>query len=166
MSISAPVDRHTPAHAIDSYLVSQYTVQYHIDDRLGSTIPGLRDSGMSDRFFDNWTTQLRKGLLEMCMLNAMSTGPVYGYDIVRQLREMDGLVTSEGTVYPILSRFKREGLVQSRLEESAEGPARKYYELTESGRQVLDRMRAMWALIVAGVQNMQAEGRGTGGDRR
>ena len=83
---------------------------------------------MDNRFFDNWSTQLRKGMLELCVLNAIKGTSLYGYNIVRKLRDIKGLVISEGTIYPILSRLKRGGCVQTTLKESTEGPARKYYE--------------------------------------
>jgi PadR family transcriptional regulator PadR len=79
---------------------------------------------MEDRFFENWATQLRKGVLELCILNAISGRRLYGYDIVRKLRDIDGLVISEGTIYPILSRLKKENFVETSIEESNEGPAR------------------------------------------
>ena len=100
---------------------------------------------------DNWTTQLRKGLLELCMLNVIGRGRVYGYDIVRQLRDVDALVVSEGTIYPILSRLKRDGLVRTSLEESPSGPARKYYELTRRGEQLRDDMNGHWDLLTRGI---------------
>jgi PadR family transcriptional regulator, regulatory protein PadR len=55
---------------------------------------------MGTEFDDNWTTQVRKGVIELCVLNALSGGRLYGYDIVRQLRDLDGLFIAEGTVYP------------------------------------------------------------------
>lgn len=110
---------------------------------------------MDERFFNNWTTQLRKGLLQLCILNAISGQRLYGYDIVRQLREVEGLVIGEGTIYPILSRFKRDGLVHTTLEESSEGPARKYYQLSRRGQKLLSRMNDVWRIIVQGVSNMQ-----------
>jgi PadR family transcriptional regulator, regulatory protein PadR len=76
---------------------------------------------------DNWTTQLRKGVLELGILNVIGRSRVYGYDIVRQLRDVDALVVREGTIYPILSRLKRDGLVRTSLEESPAGPARQSY---------------------------------------
>ena len=103
---------------------------------------------------DNWTTQLRKGVLELCILNIIGNARVYGYDVVRQLRDIDSLVVSEGTIYPILSRLKRDGLVRTSLEESSEGPARKYYELTRRGEQLLGDMNAYWANLTRGIANL------------
>jgi PadR family transcriptional regulator PadR len=71
---------------------------------------------MDEPFLDNWSTQIRKGVLELCILNVIRAGRLYGYDIVRRLRELDGLVISEGTIYTILSRFKSEGLVTTTIE--------------------------------------------------
>ena len=110
---------------------------------------------MLDGFFDNWTTQIRKGLLEFCVLNAIAGERRYGYDIVRRLREVPGLVISEGTIYPILSRLRRDGLVRTSLEESNEGPARKYYELTASGERTRARMNEQWRQILQGVRDLQ-----------
>ena len=99
---------------------------------------------MSDLFHENWTTQLRKGLLELAILNALAPNPLYGYDIVRRLSDVDGLVITEGTVYPILSRLKSEELVETYVQESDAGPARKYYRLSASGREQLKRMNQHW----------------------
>lgn len=109
---------------------------------------------MDTDFVDNWTVQLRKGILELCILAAIGSRNLYGYDIVRALREVDGLMISEGTIYPILSRFKREGLVSTTLVESKEGPARKYYRLTPRGRQLLTKMRACWETVENGVNTL------------
>ena len=105
---------------------------------------------MNERFLDNWSTQLRKGMLEFCILNAIRGTSLYGYDIVRTLRGIEGLVIGEGTIYPILSRLKREGLVGTMLRESSEGPARKYYELTANGEAMLKKMNAYWLVIKEG----------------
>jgi PadR family transcriptional regulator PadR len=107
-------------------------------------------------FLENWATQIRKGLLDLCVLNAVARQRVYGYDIVRMLRKVEGLVISEGTIYPLLSRLSRDGLVKSALEESSAGPARKYYELTAAGRRILQQMNASWANIVDGVGRIRA----------
>jgi len=109
-------------------------------------------------FEDNWTTQVRKGVIELCVLNALGSGRLYGYDIVRRLRELDGMFISEGTVYPLLNRLKRESLVHTTLEESPEGPARKYYALTEKGRRQLALMNDYWRRIGEGVSHLQRKG--------
>lgn len=109
---------------------------------------------------DNWTTQLRKGLLELCVLNVVGRERVYGYDIVKQLRDIDTLVMREGTIYPILSRLRRDGLVKTSLEESPEGPARKYYELTRRGEQLLAEMNAYWDVLTNGIATLRRESRG------
>jgi PadR family transcriptional regulator PadR len=112
---------------------------------------------MENRFFDNWSTQLRKGMLELCILNAIKGSSLYGYDIVRKLRDIPSLVISEGTIYPILSRLKREGFVQTTIKESTEGPPRKYYELTEKGRQILSNMNDYWVDIRSGTDSLKGE---------
>ena len=99
----------------------------------------------------SWTTQLRKGALELAVLNALNGDRLYGYDIVRILRRHDGLVIADGTVYPILSRLKADGLVQAAIEDSPDGPPRKYYELTLAGRAALDEMNSAWESLVAGL---------------
>jgi PadR family transcriptional regulator PadR len=112
---------------------------------------------MDNRFFDNWSTQLRKGMLELCILNAIRGTSLYGYDIVRKLRNIRGLVISEGTIYPILSRLKREGFVQTTIKESAEGPPRKYYELTAKGEKILSQMNGYWQDIKTGTDALGRE---------
>ncbi|MHC4213296.1 MAG: PadR family transcriptional regulator [Planctomycetota bacterium] len=112
---------------------------------------------MDNRFVDNWATQVRKGMLELCILNAIKGTSLYGYDIVRKLRDIKGLMISEGTIYPILSRLKREGFVRTTLKESSEGPARKYYELTKKGESILSEMNDYWQDIKAGTDSLKGE---------
>jgi len=114
-------------------------------------------SNMNSAFFSNWTTQLRKGFLELCILSAIRDQRLYGYDIAKRLRGIDSLVISEGTIYPILSRFKREGLVKTSLVESNEGPARKYYQLTPHGEQQLARMLCHWQAIKTGIEPLSKD---------
>jgi PadR family transcriptional regulator PadR len=114
---------------------------------------------MSTAALSNWQVQIRKGLLELCILNALQAGRKYGYDIVKQLRAIDGLMISEGTIYPILSRFRTQGLVETTIEESPDGPPRKYYRLTAAGKQCLGDMNDAWDRIRQGVQQLQIEGK-------
>lgn len=112
---------------------------------------------MEDNFLNNWTTQIRKGLLELCILNALRQESLYGFDIVRRLRDIKGLVISEGTIYPLLSRLRRDGFVQTKLKESKEGPARKYYELTPRGQKILNEMNSYWRDIKTGADILSKE---------
>lgn len=90
------------------------------------------------------TSQLRRGTLQYCVLALLAREPHYAFDLVRALGETDGMVTSEGTVYPLLSRLRREGLVETTWQESQSGPPRRYYALTDAGRDALARFRAEW----------------------
>jgi PadR family transcriptional regulator PadR len=103
----------------------------------------------------SWTTQLRKGALELAVLHALNGDRLYGYDIVRILRQYDGLMIGDGTVYPILSRLKVDGLVRATIEESPDGPPRKYYELTRTGRAALTEMNAAWESLVSSVEQLR-----------
>ena len=90
---------------------------------------------------------MRKGLVEFCILRALSQSERYGYDLVKSLVVLPGLNTTEGTAYPLLSRLRTAGLIEARLVESAEGPARKYYSLTPEGHQQLKRMNKYFAVL-------------------
>lgn len=109
-------------------------------------------------YFDNWTVQVRKGLLDLCVLSALVGQERYGYDLVKALAAVPGLGVTEGTLYPLLSRLRVQGLVSTRLEESAEGPARKYYALTRDGRQALGQMETYMDALVAGAGAWRRKG--------
>jgi len=108
-------------------------------------------------YFDNWTVQVRKGLLDVCVLRALADRERYGYDLVKTLVAIPGLGITEGTLYPLLSRLRVQGLVRTRLEESSGGPARKYYTLTETGRRSLALMEEYLDELNAG-RNQLKEG--------
>ena len=108
-------------------------------------------------FFDNWTVQVRKGLLELCILNLLLEGEQYGYDIIRKVLEVPGFGITEGTLYPLLSRLRMQGLVKTRLVESREGPARKYYSLTDKGRKTAATMNTHLKEILTGLNVMQGK---------
>jgi PadR family transcriptional regulator PadR len=106
-------------------------------------------------FFDNWTVQVRKGLLELCVLNALADQERYGYELVKTLVTIPGLGVTEGTLYPLLSRLRLQGLVSARLEESSEGPARKYYVLTREGRRIMREMNDYLETLNHGTRTLQ-----------
>jgi PadR family transcriptional regulator, regulatory protein PadR len=105
--------------------------------------------------FDNWTVQLRKGVLELCILNALKEKERYGYDLVKMLIEMPALGITEGTIYPLLSRLRVQGLVDTRLEESTSGPARKYYVLTKEGKKTVQMMNDHLETLMKGLRSLQ-----------
>src|SRR5437667_7880346 len=94
---------------------------------------------------DALLAQMRKGTLQYCVLALLADEERYGFDLVRALAETDGMVTSEGTIYPLLSRLRRDGLVETTWRESSEGPPRRYYRATKAGRGALSQFRREWS---------------------
>jgi PadR family transcriptional regulator PadR len=92
----------------------------------------------------NTLTQLRRGTVEYCVLALLRDEERYGFELVRCLAQVDGLVVSEGTIYPLLSRLRRDNLVATDWRESDAGPPRRYYRLTEAGRVALVGFTAEW----------------------
>ena len=95
---------------------------------------------------ENIKSQMRKGILEYCILTIISRQEVYTSDILEALRRADLLVV-EGTLYPLLSRLKNNGLVKYRWQESTDGPPRKYFTLTAEGMEMLSALNQEWAII-------------------
>jgi PadR family transcriptional regulator PadR len=89
-------------------------------------------------------TALRRGTLEFCVLALLETQQRYGVELVGRLGAESALTTSEGTLYPLLSRLRRAGWVETSWQESPSGPPRRYYELTGSGKAALAHFRAEW----------------------
>ena len=102
---------------------------------------------------DALLAQMRRGTLQYCVLSLLADEERYGFDLVRGLGELDGMVTSEGTIYPLLSRLRRDGLVESNWQESPSGPPRRYYRLTDSGRAALEAFRLEWRRFRDAVDN-------------
>ena len=98
-------------------------------------------------------TALRKGLLEFLILGVVSADTVYAADIIRRLSTTD-FATQEGTLYPLLSKMRREGLLDYVWQESATGPPRKYYRLTDTGRAQLREFRDYWASITTLIEEL------------
>jgi PadR family transcriptional regulator PadR len=106
--------------------------------------------------FENWTVQMRKGVLDLCILKALASGECYGYALVKSLVAIPGVGVAEGSIYPLLSRLKKQGLVSTRLEESSEGPARKYYRLTAAGSALAAEMQTYFDEMTRGVSGLGA----------
>ena len=99
---------------------------------------------------DNTQAQMRKGVLEFCILSVLSHKEVYTSDIIGKLKEAR-LIVVEGTLYPLLTRLKNAGLLSYRWVESSSGPPRKYYSLTPLGEKFLDELRVTWHELVEAV---------------
>jgi PadR family transcriptional regulator PadR len=99
-------------------------------------------------------TELRRGVLEHCVLAVVRQNESYAYQIVRSLSDQGGLVTSEGTIYPLLSRLRRDGLVDTTWRESGSGPPRRYYRLTADGQRALDAFAGDWTRFTKAVNTL------------
>ena len=93
---------------------------------------------------DSVLAQLRRGVVEYCVMALLRDEERYGFDLVRALSDADGLVTSEGTIYPLLARLRKEGSVVTTWRESSSGPPRRYYSLTPQGREALEVFTVEW----------------------
>lgn len=103
---------------------------------------------------ENIRTQMRKGLVEYCILSILARKEAYASSIIEELKNADMIVV-EGTLYPLLIRDKNQGLLSYRWVESTQGPPRKYYFITEKGRDVLAQMDAAWADMVKSVEMLK-----------
>lgn len=99
--------------------------------------------------------QFKKGVLELCVLTILNQKDCYGYELVSEISKT--ITISEGTIYPLLRRLKKDGFVTTYLQESQEGPPRKYYRLTPLGSVTKDELIKEWNLFISGV-NMIIEG--------
>ena len=96
--------------------------------------------------------QLKKGVLDLCVLALLSQHDSYAYEIAARLAEAIGM--GEGTIYPLMRRLQAEGLVATYLEESPSGPSRKYYRLTDAGRASLSSQKAAWGSFARAVESI------------
>lgn len=96
--------------------------------------------------------QFKKGVFELCVLSLLNRKDYYGYELVEHISNFISI--SEGTIYPLLRRFTKEGYVTSYLQESQEGPPRKYYKLTDHGREVYADLEVEWETFNDGVNNI------------
>lgn len=100
---------------------------------------------------ENAKAQMRKGVLEYCILSVLSNGDAYASDIINELKKVEMIVV-EGTLYPLLTRLKNAELLSYRWEESTQGPPRKYYAITEKGNMFLNELDKSWTDLVEAVR--------------
>ena len=102
---------------------------------------------------DKTKAQMRKGVLELCILSIIAQKDVYASDILGELKEAK-LIVVEGTLYPLLTRLKNEGFLNYRWEESKSGPPRKYYTMTEIGTKALNDLNVSWQDLTKAVNKI------------
>jgi PadR family transcriptional regulator PadR len=107
---------------------------------------------------ENKITQLRKGILELAILGSLSHGRRYGYSLVRSISGGGDVELTEGTIYPILNRLSKEGLLRSEWVESSQGPPRKYYTLTPSGEETYHLLDGEFKKLAEMVANAREAG--------
>ena len=102
---------------------------------------------------ENTKAQMRKGVLEFCILSILSEEEAYVSDIINKMKEAK-LIVVEGTLYPLLNRLKNDGVLEYRWEESKSGPPRKYYKITPLGKAMLEELMASWNELLASVNSI------------
>ena len=102
---------------------------------------------------ENQNPQMRKGVLELCILAIISEQDAYASDIITRLKEAR-LIVVEGTLYPLLTRLKNDGLTVYRWEESKSGPPRKYHQITETGINALEELKTDWKELIGSVEKI------------
>lgn len=113
----------------------------------------------ADNISDNIRSQMRKGVLEYCILSIFSGKEAYASTILQELKDANMLVV-EGTIYPLLIRQKNQGLLSYRWEESPQGPPRKYYCITDKGLEQLKEMDASWNELVSSIETIKNKNSG------
>ena len=119
-----------------------------------------------DASASDWIIQTRRGVLELCLQMLLRGEPRYGYELLSALGQWPALEVAEGTLYPLLRRLERSGVLQSKWVESPSGAPRKYYSLTGPGRRQLERKAAQWEAIADSVAQLKKTDLGRGGGRR
>jgi PadR family transcriptional regulator len=124
----------------------RHTLDAAEDFRVSITPPG------------DWTSQLRRGVLELCILRLLRHRPSYGYEIVTTLDALGPLAAGENTVYPLLRRLKADDYLETFTRESPAGPPRQYYRLTLEGRRRLGAIEKDWSEMVRAVERAVGKG--------
>jgi len=113
----------------------------------------MRMTNKNTKDVENTRAQMRKGILEYCILLVISRGKMYANDILKELKKAD-LIVVEGTIYPLLSRLRNAGLLTYKWEESKSGPPRKYYYLTDDGTDTMNELSITWQQLNKTINNL------------
>lgn len=113
---------------------------------------------MIDKNESSWLGQLRRGVADRCVLALLENEERYGFDLAKTLSRAQ-IIAGEGTIYPLLSRLRRDGLVDTVWRESTEGPPRRYYALTRAGADALAQFRKQWTQFTGAVNELMGNAR-------
>ena len=108
----------------------------------------------SDKVIERWMPQFRKGLLEFIILLKLQQGEIYGYELAVEIKKLTSIEVAEGTLYPLLNRLKRDGLVTTQWQTAEVGSPRKYYQITDFGVETLSKMKSVWTDTHSSILNM------------
>lgn len=111
---------------------------------------------MNNEFIHKWESQVKKGTLSLVVLNIISRGEYYGYELIEEIRKYTLIDIAEGTLYPILTRLKDDNLVTSKWVEQDSGIPRKYYTLTDQGKETLAEMKVYWDNLYLSIQKINS----------
>lgn len=136
------------------------TIRYRKFITIVSKPEQLNDLKCNGMNIENSKAQMRRGILEYCILQVLSNKPLYASDIIGELKEAKMIVV-EGTLYPLLNRLKNEKMLTYQWEESSQGPPRKYYELTPMGHSFLNELDKSWSDLVESVARISEHHRET-----
>ncbi len=109
---------------------------------------------MNEEYKNKWISQLKKGTLPFIVLSVLSRNTYYGYDLINEIKKLTDIVIAEGTLYPLLVRLKNENLVSYSWVEQESGIPRKYYQITEEGKDTLNAMKDYWTYINTTIQSI------------
>ena len=109
---------------------------------------------MNNLFIHKWTAQVKKGILSFIVLNLLQENEYYGYELIEEIKKNTNMEIAEGTLYPLLIRLKKEELVSSKWVEQESGIPRKYYSLSEEGKNTLQEMKEYWINMGNSIQKL------------
>lgn len=109
---------------------------------------------MNEIFVTKWKSQVKKGTLTFVVLNVLRNNEFYGYEFIEEVKKLTAIEIAEGTFYPLMNRLKKEDLVSSKWVEQKSGIPRKYYVLTETGKETLKQMQVYWAELSTSIKKI------------
>ncbi len=108
-------------------------------------------------YIEKWKSQVRKGILEFVILLTLKEKEYYGYELIKTIKDKTSLDVSEGTIYPLLNRLKKDDLISSQWVEFDKGVPRKYYSITGKGREAVKDMKEFWLGLNYSIQKLMVE---------